>query len=54
MEGGTKIMCSDCYKEKKCDSACVSLMRVPYKDLTKEELERVRTWRKFANDDMGY
>jgi hypothetical protein len=47
-------MCKECHKNKQCTSACVSLMRVSRKDLTREELERVRTYEKYAKDDAQY
>ena len=47
-------MCKDCDKNKSCSSACVGLMRKSRKSLTREELERVRTYEKYARDDTGY
>jgi len=47
-------MCKTCHKNKKCDSACVSLMRVAKKDLTTEEYQRVRTFESNARNDYGY
>jgi hypothetical protein len=47
-------MCKNCHKEKTCHVACVSLMRVPKKDLTLEEVKRVRSYESMANDQNGY
>jgi len=47
-------MCSDCHKYGKCSTACVSLMRVPKKDLTPEEYELVRSYESYARDNTGY